>query len=47
LDGLARAADVPGYVKEHPFGQSAITAIHPDWDFYSNIIDSSQLLGKS
>lgn len=47
LDGLARAADVPAYVKEHPFGQSAITAIHPDWDFYSNIIDSSQLLGKS
>ncbi|KAG6760529.1 hypothetical protein POTOM_037052 [Populus tomentosa] len=42
LDGLARAADVPAYVKEHPFGQSAITATHPDWDFYSNIIDNSK-----
>ncbi|KAG6758659.1 hypothetical protein POTOM_039018 [Populus tomentosa] len=42
LDGLARAADVPAYVKEHPFGQSAITSTHPDWDFYSNIIDNSK-----
>ncbi|XP_070035954.1 uncharacterized protein [Nicotiana tomentosiformis] len=30
LDGLADADDVPTYVKEHPFGQPAITASHPN-----------------
>ena len=30
LDGLEKAADVPAYVKEHPFEHSAITTIHPD-----------------
>ncbi|CAK7325167.1 unnamed protein product [Dovyalis caffra] len=42
LDGLAKAADVPAYVKEHPFGQAAISTNHPDWDFYSAIIVHSK-----
>ncbi|KAF3441730.1 hypothetical protein FNV43_RR15645 [Rhamnella rubrinervis] len=32
LEGLASAdGDVPSYVKEHPFGQPAITPNHPQW----------------
>ncbi|CAK7325169.1 unnamed protein product [Dovyalis caffra] len=42
LDGLAKAADVPAYVKGNPFGEAAISANHPDWDFYSNIIVHSK-----
>ncbi|XP_019241144.1 PREDICTED: uncharacterized protein LOC109221131 [Nicotiana attenuata] len=38
LDGLADADDVPTYVKEHPFGQPAITASHTDWDYYAKIV---------
>ncbi|KAK4837740.1 hypothetical protein QYF36_008046 [Acer negundo] len=38
LEGLVDADDVPSYVKNHTFGQPAITSMHPDWDFYSNII---------
>ncbi|KAK0583623.1 hypothetical protein LWI29_000418 [Acer saccharum] len=38
LEGLVDADDVPSYVKNHTFGQPAITSVHPDWDFYSNII---------
>lgn len=38
LDGLADAEDVPSYVKEHPFGQPAITPEHSDWEYYSKII---------
>ncbi|ESR43560.1 hypothetical protein CICLE_v10013406mg [Citrus x clementina] len=26
------------YVKEHPFGQPAISPLHPDWNYYSKII---------
>ncbi|OMO68224.1 NLI interacting factor [Corchorus olitorius] len=40
LEGLAAAEDVPSYVKAHPFGQSAITPLHPDWDYYSKIVVS-------
>ncbi|KAF8396469.1 hypothetical protein HHK36_018092 [Tetracentron sinense] len=39
LEGLADAEDVPTYVKEHPIGQPEITSMHPDWKFYSKIID--------
>ncbi|XP_048236319.1 uncharacterized protein LOC125371384 [Ricinus communis] len=38
LDGLAKADDVHTYVKNHPFGQPAITAMRPDWDYYSKIV---------
>ncbi|KAA8518631.1 hypothetical protein F0562_016105 [Nyssa sinensis] len=42
LDGLADADDVTSYVKEHPFGQPAITPSHSDWKFYSKIISQFQ-----
>ncbi|EXC33910.1 hypothetical protein L484_012800 [Morus notabilis] len=38
LDELAGAEDVPSFVKEHPFGQSAITPAHSDWHFYSKVV---------
>ncbi|KAI8563157.1 hypothetical protein RHMOL_Rhmol03G0090900 [Rhododendron molle] len=38
LDGLAEAADVPSYVKEHRIGQPAITESDPNWDYYSKIV---------
>ncbi|KAK1263880.1 hypothetical protein QJS04_geneDACA008377 [Acorus gramineus] len=40
LEGLADAEDVPSYVAANPFGQPAITATDPNWDFYSQIIYS-------
>ncbi|XP_057431222.1 uncharacterized protein LOC130724066, partial [Lotus japonicus] len=43
LKGLADAEDVQAYVKDHPFGQPAITSSHPDWVFYSKVRSS---LGK-
>ncbi|KAJ0980166.1 hypothetical protein J5N97_008421 [Dioscorea zingiberensis] len=39
LEGLAMTDDVQNYVREHPFGQSAITDKHPDWKFYLQIIE--------
>jgi hypothetical protein len=42
LEGLVDADDVPSYVKDHPFGQPAITPTHSDWEFYSNIISRFQ-----
>ncbi|KAF7148601.1 hypothetical protein RHSIM_Rhsim03G0082500 [Rhododendron simsii] len=38
LDGLAEAADVPSYVKEHRIGQATITESDPNWDYYSKIV---------
>lgn len=38
LDGLVEAADVPSYVKKHPFGLPPMTPMHPDWDHYSKIL---------
>ncbi|KAG5556680.1 hypothetical protein RHGRI_007072 [Rhododendron griersonianum] len=38
LDGLAKAADVPSYVKEHRIGQATITESDPNWDYYSKIV---------
>jgi hypothetical protein len=37
LEGLAEAKDVQSYVKDHPFGQPAITSSHSDWKFYSEV----------
>ncbi|CAL1373083.1 unnamed protein product [Linum trigynum] len=39
LDELSEAEDVPTFVKTNPFGKPAITSSHPDWSFYSKIID--------
>ncbi|KAL6880319.1 hypothetical protein ACP4OV_011884 [Aristida adscensionis] len=39
LKKLATADDVQRYVKEHPFGQPAITKSDPDWSFYVRIVD--------
>ncbi|KAI5640613.1 hypothetical protein M9H77_00453 [Catharanthus roseus] len=41
---LKAADDVPCYVKQHPFGQPAITPSHPDWNYYKYII---RHLGKT
>ncbi|CAI0465224.1 unnamed protein product [Linum tenue] len=38
LDGLSRAEDVGSYVKANPYGPPAITAAHPDWAYYQEII---------
>ncbi|KAL6133538.1 hypothetical protein ACLB2K_065773 [Fragaria x ananassa] len=43
LDGLAVALDVQLYVKDNPFGQPAISQDHPEWKFYSSVL---QKLGK-
>ncbi|TKY55835.1 FCP1 likey domain-containing protein [Spatholobus suberectus] len=37
LEGLAEGSDVQSYVRDHPFGQPAITSSHPDWGFYSEV----------
>ncbi|CAI9778954.1 unnamed protein product [Fraxinus pennsylvanica] len=37
LERLADVDNVPSYVKEHPFGQPAITPSHPDWNHYAKI----------
>ncbi|XP_021743207.1 uncharacterized protein LOC110709304 [Chenopodium quinoa] len=39
LEGLARAEDVPSYVKGYRFGQPAIGPKHPDWNYYSNVLN--------
>ncbi|KAG1347780.1 hypothetical protein COCNU_06G016090 [Cocos nucifera] len=39
LEGLAMADDVRHYVREHPFGQDAITDTDPSWSFYIQIIE--------
>ncbi|XP_010937645.1 uncharacterized protein [Elaeis guineensis] len=39
LEGLAMADDVRHYVREHPFGQDAITDTDPSWSFYLRIIE--------
>ncbi|KAI3738183.1 hypothetical protein L2E82_28203 [Cichorium intybus] len=43
LDGLVESKDVESYVKNHPFGEPAITPSHSQWDYYEKIISS---LGK-
>ncbi|XP_024983726.1 uncharacterized FCP1 homology domain-containing protein C1271.03c-like [Cynara cardunculus var. scolymus] len=40
LDGLVEAEDVPTYVRNHPFGEPAITPSHSDWDYYNTVIRS-------
>ncbi|KAK7373093.1 hypothetical protein VNO80_06490 [Phaseolus coccineus] len=40
LKGVAEARDVPSYVKDHPFGQPAVTSAHPHWEFYSRVKQS-------
>ncbi|MDV3143427.1 MAG: hypothetical protein Q8761_03325, partial [Sweet potato little leaf phytoplasma] len=38
LEKVAEAKDVPGFIKQHPFGKPAISPRHPHWDYYSKII---------
>ncbi|KAG8374163.1 hypothetical protein BUALT_Bualt11G0102300 [Buddleja alternifolia] len=38
LEGLADAADVPSYVKDHRIGQPEITPSHPNWNYYEKIV---------
>ncbi|OIT03140.1 hypothetical protein A4A49_16261 [Nicotiana attenuata] len=45
--GVADADDVPTYVKEHPFGQPAFTASHPNWDYYAKIIREEEASGSN
>ncbi|KAL2345168.1 hypothetical protein Fmac_006453 [Flemingia macrophylla] len=40
LKGVAEAGDVGIYVKDHPFGQPAVSSSHPDWEFYSQVKES-------
>ncbi|KAK8936987.1 hypothetical protein KSP39_PZI012088 [Platanthera zijinensis] len=39
LENIAMADDVQEHVKEHSFGQLAITSADEKWSFYKNIID--------
>ncbi|OVA01145.1 NLI interacting factor [Macleaya cordata] len=41
LEGLVVAENVQKYVEQHPFGQSAITKMHPSWHFYRRVICSN------
>lgn len=45
LEGLAAAGNVQHYVAQNPFGQSAINETNPNWNFYSQALQS--LLSKS
>ncbi|KAF6171360.1 hypothetical protein GIB67_009501 [Kingdonia uniflora] len=38
LEGLALSEDFQNYVKEHPFGQTAITNKSSSWGFYEKVI---------
>ncbi|RDY05062.1 hypothetical protein CR513_11138, partial [Mucuna pruriens] len=40
LKGVAEARDVQSYVKDHPYGQPAVTSAHSDWKFYSRVKES-------
>ncbi|XP_010260259.1 PREDICTED: uncharacterized protein LOC104599401 isoform X2 [Nelumbo nucifera] len=40
LEGLAVATDVQNYVKQHPFGQRALTNSNPSWRFYRRVVDA-------
>ncbi|CAN1813829.1 hypothetical protein LINPERHAP1_LOCUS26970 [Linum perenne] len=39
LDELSKADDVPSFVKANPIGHPGISSTHPDWSFYSEIVD--------
>ncbi|CAN1813828.1 hypothetical protein LINPERHAP1_LOCUS26969 [Linum perenne] len=39
LDELSDADDVRSFVKGNPIGKPAISSAHPDWRFYSKIVD--------
>ncbi|CAA2994310.1 Hypothetical predicted protein [Olea europaea subsp. europaea] len=42
LERIADVDNVPSYIKEHPFGQPAITPSHPDWNYYAKIVHEFQ-----
>lgn len=39
LEGLAMADDVQSYVRTHAYGQPPIVPSHPDWFYYSMVVD--------
>lgn len=39
LVGVEKADDVPSYVEKNRIGQPAISATHPNWDYYKTIIN--------
>lgn len=41
LNGLVDAEDVPSYVKDHRIGQTEITPSHPDWEYYSEVVNDA------
>lgn len=44
LEGFAVAENTKKYVKQNPFGQSAITQRSKSWDFYQTVIRSLESL---
>ncbi|GMN39336.1 hypothetical protein TIFTF001_008575 [Ficus carica] len=38
LEKLVDAKDVPSFVKEHTYGQAAITPSHSQWKYYSRVV---------
>ena len=38
LEGVANATDAQAYVKENPIGVPSISSDHPDWNFYSEVL---------
>lgn len=40
LEKLAEAENVQEFVRQHPFGQEAITETSEYWDFYLKVMDS-------
>lgn len=38
VKGLADANEVQSYVRDHSFGQPAITSSHPNWNYYSLVL---------
>ncbi|ESR43559.1 hypothetical protein CICLE_v10013817mg [Citrus x clementina] len=43
LEGLAEAEDVQSYVKENAFGQPPVNSSHPDWGFYSKVLNAMKI----
>ena len=39
MEGLALADDVQCYVREHSFGQCAVTTTHPSWKYYEQVVE--------
>lgn len=47
LEGLLTASNVQEYVKDHPFGQPAITRESQNWHFYRQVLPMSTMPSKN